>query len=209
MSCGTTMSFTITQSLTWTCNYNYSKRTIVVLFTGCKTQDMLLWALPFILKNILRKKNNYGNSNISRCQNQGCQNQRDATILHPTSPQHPSWRVCHVYQNEHRKLFIDIWATPIINGNQNRFWSPILWLFFITNLVAIKKNLIALFCCNQNFSVTMEGGHVICFWKAFVRHVKCFLKVLDKDFPKTYDTPPFCGDWKVSVTIKKGLPING
>jgi hypothetical protein len=51
---------------------------------------MLLWALPFILKNILKQKNNYGNSNISQCKNQGCQNQRDATILHPTSRQHPS-----------------------------------------------------------------------------------------------------------------------
>jgi hypothetical protein len=205
MSCGTTMSFTITQSLTWTCN----KRTIVVLFTGCKTQDMLLWALPFILKNILRQKKNYGNSNISRCKNQGCQNQHDATILHPTSCQHPSWCVCHVYQNGHRKLFINIWATPIINGNQNKFWSLILWLIFITNLVAIEMFSIALLCCNQNFSVTMEGRRVICFWKAFVRHVKCFLKVFDESFPKTYDTPPFCGDRKVSVTIKKGLPING
>jgi hypothetical protein len=55
----------------------------------------------------------------------------------------------------------------------------------------------------------MEGGGVICFWKAFARHVKCFLKVFDEGFPKTYDTLPFCGDWKVSVTIKKGLPING
>jgi len=40
---GITMSFTITESLTWTCSYNCSIKKIVVLLTDCKTQDVLLW----------------------------------------------------------------------------------------------------------------------------------------------------------------------
>jgi hypothetical protein len=50
-------------------------------------------------------------------------------ILHPTSGWYPSWRVYHICQNRHRKLFIDIWATPIINGNQKQI--------LVANFVAI------------------------------------------------------------------------
>jgi hypothetical protein len=48
-------------------------------------------------------------------------------------------------------------------ATKNGFWSPILWLFFIANLVAIEMFLVTPLYCDQNFSVATKGGRVICF----------------------------------------------
>ncbi len=152
---------------------------------------MLLWALPFILKNILRQKNNYGNSNISPCKNQGCQNWCDAAILHPTSCQHPFWRIGHVCQSECKKFFIDIWAALVINATENGFQSPILWLFFIANPVVIEICLVAPLCYNQNFSIATKGGCVIFSRKPLLNMSHVFEKLSTRAFQKHMTHPPF------------------
>ncbi len=114
------------------------------------------------IKECFKAKNNYGNSNISPCKNQGCQNQRDATILHPASHQHPSWHL-----NGHRKLFIDIWATPIINGNQKR---------------VLVANFVAIFYCQPCGDWNVFGYPSLLRSKLFGRHKRRACHLFLKNF---------------------------